>query len=298
MCKFANCRKRESSGRVALIACSIAVLFMLGLVIGCGGESGGDGESGGAPKGTLAIKGLYVGMPGDRALEAYKKLIDGSKDLMVVDFREGIGPELDEETKAKAKKAYEDTVKLAEADIDRFLQWHGIHGDVYDPSAEHCEGHEEHPLVFVPSENSKTPIPGAQWTACSAMAALAGMNGYQAEWMLPGKRKGGNQGEKPEPQMYTGKAEIPEDTKYYDPYGFWKNEVHVKGLVGDLYTKGLQFSKGNEKRAFFRLVFEDAQGNLVDKKKLATELVLNAPSFFEDYGSNPSSSFSAASTFS
>ena len=142
MSKFAELGGRASSGRIALIACAVAVLLSLGLVIGCGGESGG-GESGGAPKGTLAIKGLYVGMPGDKALEAYKKLIDGSKDLMVVDFRDGIGPELDEETKAKQKKDWEETVKNAEADIDRFQQWHGIHGELYDPSAEECTRHVE-----------------------------------------------------------------------------------------------------------------------------------------------------------
>ncbi len=117
---FVNNWKRGSSRRTVFIACSFAVICMLGIVIGCGGESGSTGESGGAPKGVLAIKGLYVGMPGDRALEAYKQLVGGAKDLMVVDFREGIGPELDEEATAKQKKDWEDTVKFAEADIDGF----------------------------------------------------------------------------------------------------------------------------------------------------------------------------------
>lgn len=289
MSKFANCRARGYAGQIVLIACSVVVLLTLSLVIGCGGESGGDGESGGAPKGTLAIKGLYVGMPGDRALEACKKLIDGSKDLMVVDFRDGIGPELDEETKAKQKQVWEETVKNAEADIDRFQQWHGIHGGFYDPSKEECEGREANDRdirPYVGPEDSSAPIPGGNWVVGSAMVAFAGVNGYQVEWMLPGKRKAESQAEASASKLFSGKVEVPEKQRDSDPYRFWKSEVLEKGLVKELYAQGLQLSKENEKRAFFRLVFEDAQGNPVDKKKLATELVLSAPSFFEDYGSN------------
>ena len=247
------------------------------------------GESGGAPKGTLAIKGLYIGMTGDRALKTYKKLIGGSKDLMVVDFRSGIGPELDEETKARQKKSWEETIKLAEADIDRFLQWHGIHGGFYDPSREDCEGREadERDIrPYVAGGSTGAPIPGANWVVGSAMVAFAGANGYQVEWMLPGKRKGGKHGEQSVPKLYSGKVEVPAgNKKYSDPYSFWNSEVLGKGLVKELYSKGLQLSKENEKRAFFRLVLEDAKGNPIDKAKVAEELVFNNPKFFEEFDS-------------
>ena len=282
MSRFANCRKRVSSRRTALIALSVGSVSLLGLVVGCGGDSGR------APNGGLSVKGLYVGMPGDSALKAYTKLVDGSKDLLVVDYRNGIGPELDEETKAKAKKEYEDTVKLAEADIDRFLQWHGIHGGFYDPSREECKGREADDKdirPYVGSENSNTPIPGANWVVGSAMAAFAGINGYQVEWMLPGKRKSDKEGMSA-PKLYSGKMSVPEKMKDSSLYSVWNSEVLEKGLPAELYSKGLQLSKENAKRVFFRLAFEDAQGNPVDKKKLATELVLNNPKFFEEFGSN------------
>ena len=282
MSRFANCRKRVSSRRTALIALSVGSVSLLGLVVGCGGDSGR------APNGGLSVKGLYVGMPGDSALKAYTKLVDGSKDLLVVDYRNGIGPELDEETKAKAKKEYEDTVKLAEADIDRFLQWHGIHGGFYDPSREECKGREADDKdirPYVGSENSNTPIPGANWVVGSAMAAFAGINGYQVEWMLPGKRKSDKEGMSA-PKLYSGKMSVPEKMKNSSLYSVWNSEVLEKGLPAELYSKGLQLSKENAKRVFFRLAFEDAQGNPVDKKKLATELVLNDPMFFEEFGSN------------
>lgn len=279
MKKTVNRWKCSTLGLLALVAGSV-------VIIGCGGDS--DGSSSGAPEGSLAVKGLYVGMPGDSALKAYTKLIEGSKDLMVVDYRNGVGPELDEETKAKQKKDWEETVKLAEADIDRFLQWHGIHGGFYDPSREECEGREANERdirPYVASENSSTPIPGANWVVGSAMVAFAGINGYQVEWMLPGKRKIDKE-EKSVPKLYSGKVSVPEKMKDSSLYSVWNSEVLEKGLLGELYSKGLRLSKENEKRVFFRLAFEDAQGNPVDKKKLATELVLNNPNFFEEFGSN------------
>lgn len=279
MKKTVNRWKCSTLGLLTLIAGSV-------VIIGCGGDS--DGSSSGAPEGSLAIKGLYVGMPGDSALKAYEKLVDGSKDLLVVDYRNGVGPELDEETKAKQKKDWEETVKLAEADIDRFLQWHGIHGGFYDPSREECEGREadERDIrPYVGSENSNTPIPGANWVVGSAMAAFAGINGYQVEWMLPGKRKSDKE-KMPAPKLYSGKMSVPEKMKDSSLYSVWNSEVLEKGLPAELYSKGLQLSKENAKRVFFRLAFEDAQGNPVDKKKLATELALNNPKFFEEFGSN------------
>ncbi len=111
MSRFMNCRKRAASRRTALIAVSVGCILLLGVVVGCGGDSGG-GDSGDAPKGTLAVNGLYVGMPGDRALDACKKIVDGSKDLMVVDYREGIGPEL-----AAALEAVGATVEISDKDL-------------------------------------------------------------------------------------------------------------------------------------------------------------------------------------
>ena len=183
MRKFMNRWKSGAVGALTLIVGSV-------VVIGCGDSS--DGTSASVPKDTLVVKGLYMGMPGDDAVKACKEMVGSSKDLVVVDFRNGIEREKDEETKAREKKEYEETVKLAEADIDRFLQWSGLTGEFYDPSADECSarGVEEKDLrPYVASGSKAAPVPGANWVVGTAMAAFAGMYGYQLEWMLPGKRR-------------------------------------------------------------------------------------------------------------
>ena len=289
MRKFINRWKSGTVGALALIASSV-------VVIGCGDSS--DGTSSPVPKDTLAVKGLYMGMPGDDAVKACKEMIGSSEDLVVVDFRNGIEREKDEETKAKEKKDWETRVKLAETDIDLFQKWNSLNGEVYDPSVENCEGripdphggelfHDEpfRPRLKWMSGDKSARVPGPQWTLASAMAVFAGIYGYQVEWMLPGKRKSDKE-EKAVPKLYSGKVSVPEKMKDSSLYSVWDSEVLKKGLLGELYSKGLQLSKENEKRVFFRLAFEDAQGNPVDKKKLATELVLDNPMFFEEFGSN------------
>ena len=290
MKKTVNCWKCHTIGLLALVSSSV-------VIIGCGSDSDRSSNRR-APKDTLVVKGLYMGMPGGDAVEACKKLVGASKDLVVVDFRNGIEREKDEETKAKEKKDWEARVKLAETDIDLFQKWNSLNGEVYDPSVENCEGripdphsgelfHDEpfRPRLKWMSGDKSAKVPGPQWTLASAMAAFAGIYGYQVEWMLPGKHKGEN-AEKPVPKLYSGKVSVPEKMKDSDLHSVWNSEVLKKGLLGELYSKGLRLSKENEKRVFFRLAFEDAQGNPVDKKKLATELVLNNPKFFEEFGSN------------
>ena len=96
---FVNPWKSETFGRAALIACPVAVL-LLGLVFsGCGKSND-----------TLVIKGLYMRMPGDAALEACKELVASSTDLTVVDFRNGIEIEREVglgEYEKKQMEAYE-----------------------------------------------------------------------------------------------------------------------------------------------------------------------------------------------
>lgn len=281
MRKSMNRWKNGAIGLLTMVASSV-------VVIGCGGDSDRS-SSRHVPKDTLVVKGLYMGMPGDDAVEACKELVGSSKDLVVVDFRNGIEREKDEATKAKEKKEYEETVKLAEADVDRFLQWSGIFGEFYDPSADECTARgvaEKDLRPYVNSGSKTAPIPGANWVVGTAMASFAGMYGYQVEWMLPGKRKGGGQGEASAPKLFSGKVAVPEKMNDKNPYVVWHSEVLEKGLAKKLYSKGLKISKENDKRVFFRIASEDAQGNPVDKKKLATELVLNNPKFFEEFGSN------------
>ncbi len=118
---FVNLWKSGTTGKGALIACSVVVLLLLCLVFSGGGKSdatsrsgsaevasgesagGTSGESAGGtsaadaqkakrpvPADTLVVKGLYMRMPGDEALEACKEMIASSDDLVVVDFRNGV----------------------------------------------------------------------------------------------------------------------------------------------------------------------------------------------------------------
>ena len=76
---FVNNWKSGTSWRKALIASSVVVLLLASFFGGCAGKSD-----------TLVVKGLYLGMSGDDALEVCKKIAASSKDFVVVDLRNGI----------------------------------------------------------------------------------------------------------------------------------------------------------------------------------------------------------------
>ena len=121
MVKRKEIASTAQSGRVPLIVSAVAALFMVSSIMcGCGGsddtsETPSDGSSSSAsaastkkikapkapPKDTLVVKGLYMGMPGDDAVEVCRKMAGNSKDLVVVDLRNGIEREKDEATKEK-----------------------------------------------------------------------------------------------------------------------------------------------------------------------------------------------------
>ena len=293
------------SGRVPMIVSAVVALFMVSSVMcGCGGsddaaEAPSDGSSSSAsaastkktkapkapPKDTLVVKGLYMGMPGDDAVEVCRKMVGDSKDLVVVDLRNGIEREKDEATKEKDRKNWEDTVKRAETDVERFLGWSSVNGKFYDPSADKCSASgigNPYPSLDLARGSAKIDQP---MVVGSAVGVLAGAYGYQVERMLPGKQKREKSEESIVPKLFTGKVKVAADPTRSDwsPDLFWKKNVFENGLIKELYANGLQLSKNNEKRAFFRLVLEDAQGKPVDKKKVAEELVLKVPEYFKDF---------------
>lgn len=151
----------------------------------------------------LAVKGIAIRMSGDAAFEACNKLVASEKDLEVLDYRKGIVREKDEETKAKDKKYWEDCLRRAAADIERFLKWNSVDGETYQPAVDGYAASlpptqkgllEGGPLTGTPNlyvqwgDRKNATIPGPNYTVASAMAALAGVCGYQVEWMLPGRR--------------------------------------------------------------------------------------------------------------
>ena len=203
---FVNLWKSGTTGKGALIACSVAVLLLLCMVFSGGDKSGAASGGGTAevasgesargtraavakkarrpvPTDTLVVKGLYMRMPGDDAVEACKKMIASSDDLVVVDFRNGIEREKDETTKSNEKKAYEEAVRMAEADVEKFLKWANRENRGYDPKAENfCAERVGDLALHVQKEGDiKGNFP------LGAAAELADKYGYQMEWMLPGR---------------------------------------------------------------------------------------------------------------
>ena len=295
--------KRSIGDRVVGTTRFVAVLLLLVSTVGGCGKS--DGESGGGtgtsaakrpvPADTLVVKGLYIGQPGDDALEACKEIAASSQDLMVVDFRNGIEREKDEATKAAEKKAYEENIKRAESDVERFLEWNNLNQgfNKYDPARNQCErrvdDEREYTLSLQWNSNQKdAKIPGPSYSIATAMAALAGIYGYQVEWMLPGKPNGGKQAGAHEVKLHTvGRFEIPDKNDHERIDEYWKRNVR-EGAITDLHGKGFQIPEQYANKACFRLVLQDANGNPVEKKKLATELVLSPyyESIFKGLSSN------------
>ncbi len=141
--RFVNLWKSGITGRAAMIASSVVVLLLLVSVF-CGGGGSDTGTSAPVAKSagpseapvkasstgmpvvtkpapsvppvakspahgdTLIVKGLYMRMPVNDALAACKRLVASSKDLVVVDFRNGIAVE-----REIGKEKYID--KMAEA---------------------------------------------------------------------------------------------------------------------------------------------------------------------------------------
>lgn len=78
-------------------------------ICGCGGSKDPDAAQGN----KLVVKGLSVGMSGDDAVEACKKIVGEATDIAVLDFRNGIVREKDAATIAKEKKSFETAVLKA-----------------------------------------------------------------------------------------------------------------------------------------------------------------------------------------
>ncbi len=274
----------------------------------------------------LVVKGLYVGMPGDGALEACKQLVAKEGDLVVVDYRQGIDREKDEETKAKEKKDWDARVKLAETDIDLFMKWNSLGGEVYNPSVAFCEGKIPDPNGFAdavamrrasmpgavvdpgrglfrdsPSatrlkwsgdRSAKIPCPGQN--LASALACLAAIYGYQVEWMLPGRHSGSENAKDTEIQRVAIETLKSADFVMLGGVNgilhLARNEkfddVFGMQLYSKVYNKGLRIHRKYVGRLLFRLVLKDSTGKPIEKSVLATEIACNFPELFKKGSSN------------
>ncbi|MDO5319993.1 MAG: hypothetical protein Q4G65_15300, partial [bacterium] len=245
----------------------------------------------------LAVKGIAIRMSGDAALEACNKLVATEKDLEVLDYRKGIEREKDEETKAAEKKAWDALVKQAETDIESFQNWNSVDGHIYQPGARDCEGNIPdphagelfHKNAFTPrldwaGSHRKATIPGPSYTLATAMAALAGVYGYQVEWMLPGRRASkakSDTSKTSNKQLVTiGSISSADFEKIQGLRGLV--EMSRRGeMVSILGNKGLKLSEAYEGHAFCRLLYKDDAGKPIEKEDLATEIACNFPELFK-----------------
>ena len=116
-------------GAICKVAVIVVLLIFVSAAGGCGNsennasDSNTTGKSASkrhVPSDTLVVKGLYMGMPGDDALEACKEMAASSKDLVVVDFRNGFEVEA-KSVKPLAPVQGEAQVRLPVKDFHRDL---------------------------------------------------------------------------------------------------------------------------------------------------------------------------------
>lgn len=306
---FVNLWKSGTAGKGTLVAAAVVVLLLLPSIFG-GGENGKQIAVYEAIPADLAVKGIAIRMSGDAALEACNKLVAAEKDLSVLDYRKGIVREKDDETKATDKKYWEGCLRRAAADIERFLKWNSVKGETYQPGASFCAVPspetqksllEGGPLTGCSQlyvqwrDEKKATIPGPNYTVATAMAALAGIYGYQVEWMLPGQRpnqKAANN----RPELVA--VEVLKGSEFVGLGGVgamsrwlkgresgWEGREFNKRLYPNVYNKGLMIHRECESSVICRLVPQDETGKPVKTDDLATELAANYTERYEKAGS-------------
>ncbi len=281
-------------GAICKAALIVVLLIFVSAAGGCGNsennasDSNTTGKSASkrhVPSDTLVVKGLYMGMPGDDALEACKEMVASSKDLVVVDFRNGIEREKDAATKSKEKKAYEEAVKMAEIDVEQFLKWSNAGGYGYDPKAEEFKA-KKNTTEYVNEDLSlprqKGDIGGT--SPLGAAAQLADKYGYQMEWMVLGKKytsepqtvgsfvvhaseKSGSRGSK---GKGNAKVSISRYAKLDSQIrGYSEGSRTYEEIARPIFAaKGLEPYLKDSRKIWFRLTLNDAKGKPVKKTAL------------------------------
>lgn len=266
---FKNLWKSGTTGKATLVAASIVVLLLFkSIFFGGGNGDVGEGfdDSTSEDVDTLVMKGLYMRQPGDEALKACQKIVSSSKDLVVVDFRNGIEREKDEATKAAEKKEYEKNVAQAKEDVESFFKWYDYNGkgfDLKEPSFR--KSGDRAGLVKLESNGKGSLVRGCYSVGASVFMLAAHFN-YQVEWMLPVKKSGGGV------KFETGVLSVPkkdEEAVQHFMYTTMANIREGSLLYGKIKEKGLEMDRMDTTEAWFRLALKDANGGEVAKDDVA-----------------------------
>lgn len=256
---FTNLWTSGTAGKTALVASS-AVLLLLLAAVSRDGDGNGAQRNGKTTKAnnTFAIKGLSIGMSGDDAVEACKKIVGNSKDIAVIDFRNGYARKKDEATLAKEKAAYDENVAAAQKDVDTFFGWYeyGNHG--FDPMQRNCvdeKSYVDKVGLFV--EPEKEPILEGRFLGRNyAVIKMAAHFKYLVEWMIPVMKKAGPN---ERPKAYVGKC----DAEKFN--GSFTHHVADK----ELFAKRLRrYEPNGRERVYFRLPRQDKNGKEVNKDEI------------------------------
>ena len=245
---FANLWKSGTTGKATLVAASIVVLLLFKSIFFGGSSDGGFDSSKSENVDTLVMKGLYMRQPGDEALKACKKIVSSSKNLVVVDFRNGIEHEKDEATKVAEKKEYEKTIAQAKEDAESFFKWqsYGESGPVKT------------------SSYGKGGLIRGLYTIEGSIFMLAANFNYQVEWRALVKTPSGKKYE-------TGTLAVPKKSEEDVMHFLYETMAAVatfkKSIVyKQIKEKGLEMTDDDPQ---FRLASKDAKGGAVTKEDVA-----------------------------
>ena len=116
---FANLWKSGTTGKAALVAASIVVLFLFKSIFFGGSSEVGEGfeDSKSVDVDTLVIKGLYMRQPVEEAAEACRKIASSQNGLVAIDHHKGIEWDQKSPEFAEAMKKYEQWVETAKREV-------------------------------------------------------------------------------------------------------------------------------------------------------------------------------------
>lgn len=236
-------------------------------ICGCGGSNDQDGnasqQDGKATKSNsiLAVKGLSIGMSGDAAAEACKKIVGDAKDIAVIDLRNGYTRAKDEATLAKEKAAYDENVALAKEDVNAFFNWYNSDGLGFDQMEnDYADRKVRYQAVKVFADSKADAlVKGRGCSRAVAIFAFAANFNYPIEWMVPVEK---NAGPNERPKEYVGMCDKEMITASKD---YFFSCVAGKELLAN----GLQaYKPGGRSRVWFRVALRDANGEEVSKAEL------------------------------
>ena len=273
--RFVNLWKSGTTGKSALISCSVASFLLLLAFVGiCSIAGGGGAKQGGnsaaassrssssslsssvakeesprivVPEGMFAVDSLYIGMPASDAVQACWQIASQSGDLGVVDSRSA---------DAKYKDpVYVELDQKAQKDVERFLQWQSWpEGCLYDPNAPGFKGEKANGVLVPKGCSSSGGVDDGMLNPHQTTKAVDMLSSqYQTEWKLLGDRNG-----KMEEIVFTNATDLSDAVEPFDVGKPKRKELFLERGLVDVGAP-----------VWVRLVLKGSKGDDVKKKDIA-----------------------------